>query len=205
MSGGSYQWSTMLPYGNEKFSPFATRKDGQLSAPWQGDRRAVHVVRFDQAAFDAAHAQAVVDAQIALAVSALAQVVRDMTRALADDAVTQATTAAKARFLEDYLDEALWEDHAKTLKLAAPWSRSPAVKGYEGVEGGLRWLTARLVETGRHPYRLTVGEAMSVLGEPVVDRPEYGHQSGRPVIFPDDVLALRYPEPPQNAGLLEGA
>lgn len=66
----------------------------------------------------------------------------------------------------------------------------------------MRWLTARLVETGRHPYRLTVAEALSVLDEPVVDRPEYGYGSGRGVTFPDDVLALRYPEPPKNAGLL---
>ena len=44
-----------------------------------------------------------------------------------------------------------------------------------------------------------------MLAEPVVDCPEYGHQSGRPVTFPDDVLALRYPEAPENAGLLEGA
>lgn len=42
-----------------------------------------------------------------------------------------------------------------------------------------------------------------MLDEPVVDRPEYGYASGRTVTFPDDVLALRYPVPPENAGPLE--
>lgn len=40
-------------------------------------------------------------------------------------------------------------------------------------------------------------------GEPCMDRSERSHfASNRQVTFPDDVLSLRYPDPPANAGLL---
>jgi len=199
-----HPWSTRPAYqGNGQGSGFGRRDDGRLTPPWQCDRRALTIVRLDEDAYEAAHAQALADAAARQADEAPTTLVRELTRALEAAAIERITAAAKARFLEDYVDETLWADHAKSLQLVAPWRRSPVAKGYQGVEGGLRWLTARLVESGRHPYGLSVAEAVTLLGEPIVDRPEYGHQSGAQLVFPEGVLALRYPDAPANAGVLE--
>lgn len=204
-SSSHYRWTKDKPYGQRAVTDhFAKRDDDQLTPPWDRDRTTWYVVRLDEDAYAAAHAQALADRAIAATVDAATSTVRELTRALGDQWVVQATAAAKARFIEDYLDESLWEDHAKGLRIHAPWWGTPK-KGYQGVDGGLRYLTGRLVETGRHPYGLTVAQALATLDEPVLDRPEHGWSSGRDVTFPDDVLTLRYPDPPANAGLLEAA
>lgn len=196
------RWTKDKPWSERGHNEhFAKRNDDQLTPPWEQDRTAWRVVWVDDAAYADAHAQALADLDISRKASALSDASRELEQHLADAWREQATAAAKARFLEDYLDESLWEDHAKSLKIQVPWFTH--TKGYEGVSGGLTYLTGRLVETGRHPYGLTVAEAVELLGEPCLDRPGHSHfPSDRQVTFPDDVLSLRYPDPPANAGLL---
>ena len=195
-------WTKDKPWtGRAHNEHFAKRDDDQLTPPWGQDRTAWQVVWVNDAAYAAAHAQALAAKAISDTASAMYDATRTLTQHLADAWRAQATAAAKVRFLEDYLDESLWEDHAKSLRIQVPWHGS--TKGYEGVSGGLAYLTGRLVETGRHPYGLTVAQAVEILGEPVLDRPDLSRfPSNRPVTFPDDVLSLRYPDPPANAGLL---
>ncbi|EYR64873.1 hypothetical protein N866_03250 [Actinotalea ferrariae CF5-4] len=198
----SRRWSTDKPYSDRGAGEhFAKRDDGQLTPPWGSDRAAWYVVRLDEDAYDAAHAQALAERSVAVKVEALTTTTRELARSLAEQWVERATAEAKARFVEDYLDDSLWEDHAKGVTIRCPWWGSPR-DGYAGVDGALHYLTGRLVESGRHPFGLTVAQAVAALGEPVLDRPDHGWSSGREVTLPEDVLTLRYPAPPSNAGLL---
>jgi hypothetical protein len=130
----------------------------------------------------------------------LSRTARGLTDSLEQVWRDRAEAAAKARFLEDYLDESLWSDHVKTLRLNPPWRRQ-VDKGYEGTAAGLDHLVARLVEGGRHPYGLTVAQALAMLDEPLTERDSF-MKSDRVVTIAADVLDLRFPAPPQNAGVI---
>ena len=120
----------------------------------------------------------------------------------------RAVAAAKVRFLEDYADESLWEDHQKTLKIQVPfaWRGPTEPKRYTGTRAALEHLVDRLVEDGTPPYGLTVAEAVATLDEELVTHAGHewrGDGGGKVVAIAQDVLELRFPDGPPVAGLLE--
>ncbi len=166
---------------------------GEVPPPWAEDRRGNQVVFLDDAVLADAQQHADLWDANRRARAVLEGQARTLTDGLAQAWVDRATGEAKARFLEDYLDESLWEDHAKGLRIHAPWLTT-RVNGYTDVDAGLARVTNRLVESGRAPYGLTVAEAIELLGEPVVTTSRWSED--REVTFPDDVLDLRYPGAP---------
>ena len=184
-------------------------KVGRFQAPFMGDNRRHQVVYLDETVLAAAIAQAEAWDELRRAKGGLEDQARDLVVGIEAAWYDRAVAAAKVRFLEDYADESLWEDHAKTLKIQVPFAwRGPTTepKGYAGTRGALEHLVYRLVEDGHPPYGLTVTEAVATLDEQLVTHPGHewrGDGGGKVVTIAQDVLELRFPDGPPVAGLLE--
>ncbi|WIE81153.1 hypothetical protein [Curtobacterium sp. MCSS17_016] len=89
----------------------------------------------------------------------------------------------RARYIEDFGDDELWDEHKKTL-------REPAYPHWKSNFGSstdfLSVLTRRLLEAGIDPAGMTVVEAAAAA-------------PGDPIDIPEDSLALRYPPHPDPA------
>lgn len=193
----SDRWSNYGPYRaqSDNASPFVPRKDRSLTAPWEADRTALRVVWTDPAEVEKARAQAVAYREAPQAFSGERRIVDTLLASLSDQWEETATAAARARFLEDYLDETLWVEHLGKNPITAPWSP----RGRDSkTRAALEWLVSRLVESGRPPYGLTVNEAISLLGEDLIERSAHSSNPffDKTVAVSPDAAEFRFPDPP---------
>jgi hypothetical protein len=172
-------------------------RQGTVVEPWARDNRSLLIVFFDEQV----HAAAVREAQTwetnRVAIARLAAEADRLVSSIERAWLERATAQAKARFMEDYADESLWDDHAKSLKITVPFGArsSTEPKEYRGTQAALDWLVRRLTEDGLAPYGLTVREAIADLGEDLVTLPgtEWAYDSGGKVVgVAEDVLDLRF-------------
>lgn len=187
--GGNHVWR---PPFNQGITPLRTE---QPEVPWHSTSSQVYLdaAVFARAQLDAAawEARRLETAHLDVTVVAL--------MAGAQDARRDAQLAiAKARFLEDYADETLWEDHAKTVKVDEralhQFSEEPASRAI--------WhAVRRLVEDGKAPWGLTIAEAFAVLGEPPTKATGPSWEPVQvPIEIPDELLALRLADEPAGRG-----
>lgn len=171
---------------------------GVIRPPWTSDRRGNFIIWTDEQALADAQAQADEWNQQRARIARARNEVRRLTDGIEQAWTERAYAEAKARFIEDYGDESLWPAHEETLTLIAPWShRARQDKAYKGTGAGLAHLVSRLMETGRPPYGLTVGDALVVLAESLHEPEAFTHRvsrGGREVSLHADVLDLRFPE-----------
>lgn len=181
---------------SEWFSTGAFERRGMLNAPWEGHTGIWHVVRCDEelvASLKAAH----------LALAHRKKIERDPLAAEAGDVfaslerlwVAQQTAAAKARFLEDYQDMTLWEDHAKTVNIVWPYStRSGSRHGR--IMGALFQHVSALVEDGNAPWGLSVAQVLEQRATPMSVPDHWGPSPDRDQSIPQEILDLRFgPKP----------
>lgn len=170
---------------------------GTVVEPWAGDNRSHQIVFLDEQVHTAAVRGAQVWETNRAAIARLNVEANRLIGSIERAWLERATAQAKARFMEDYADESLWDDHAKSLKITVPFGArsSTEPKEYRGTRAALDILVRRLTEDDLAPYRLTIREAIADLGEDLVTLPgtEWTHDSGGKVVtVAEDVLDLRF-------------
>ena len=173
---------------------------GDVVAPWDSDAARNYMVHIDEATVEVArkHAQDREDARVARAV--FMQTVDALWGALAEQWTANARAHVKARFLEDYQDESLWEGHAKTANLVFPYGHQGTGE-QRSVGGAVVWLIERAVESANPPFGLTVGELTDRRSEFEITVPAGQHGRGSSAHaftgdIPEDLRVLRFPDAP---------
>lgn len=97
---------------------------------------------------------------------------------------TAARAAAYAKFVKDYGDPALWDDHSKGLRFDCPHA------GHRGWEKPWERAIERLVFAGADLAALTVADMAAL----------HAARFGEPVEVPEDLAGYRFPGPGEKAG-----
>ncbi|WIB65362.1 hypothetical protein [Curtobacterium sp. MCBD17_040] len=107
---------------------------------------------------------------------------RDLAIAVRGQWTDLAWARLRARYVEDFGDDELWDEHKKTLREP----RYPHWKSHYGSSSDfLTVLTGRLLDAGIDPAGMSVVEAAAVA-------------PGDPIVIPDDCVELRYPATPKG-------
>ena len=177
----------------------ATRH-GEVIAPWDGAAARNYLVYTDEAAIAVArkHAQDRENARVTRA--HLNQAAESLWQGIVEQWTAAALAEKKARFLEDYQDISLWDDHAKTVSVVFPYGHNGSYE-QRAVGGAVLWLVQRAVESGTPPFGLTVGDLVDRRAEFEVQVPAGAHGRGSSVHtftgeVPQDLRVLRFAEAP---------
>lgn len=173
------------------------------AAPWS-DNRKNDLVWIDEPAFATASRHADQWEAARHAASLLGVQADQALHGVEGEWLDRQVAEAKARFLEDYADEALWAEEEKRVrgKVVPPWRGHGSRHGHEDAWCAVRYLVRRLAELGRIPWGMTVAEAAADLGETLNPRAGswqkdwYRPDALDAADLPEDIAELRFaPEP----------
>lgn len=187
-------------YRSEKTWSTGFQADGEIEAPWEGHRENTHIVRVDTDLVEATRATALRLVHERARVRRLESTRNLLLESLANDWTRQRWDAAKARFLEDYHDESLWEDHAKTIRVTYPYHRDNDPTRL------VHQVVSRLVEDGTPPWGQTVQDVLAAWSEPVPVTDFMGRTRDlADAEVPADLLELRFADEPAGTDLVATA
>lgn len=113
-----------------------------------------------------------------------------LTRSVQDAWMSREWAKLRTRYVEDFGDDDLWEEHQKTVKAPRyPYDDSP--NNWSQTKTSLHATVRALVEAGHPPYGLTVREAVARHTELALPAPatRWGKE---PLPVPDELLDLRF-------------
>jgi hypothetical protein len=143
--------------GNWFLRPGSSR----VETPWGGSNETKLIVRRDQDTIDKVEVMVRALASEQAAVEPLRRAAETLLTSLETAWLAQRTAEAKARFLEDYADMTLWDDHAKSLKLVYPYGRNTDHRPAGAARRAVTQAVNELVETGTAPWGLTVADVVT--------------------------------------------
>lgn len=141
---------------NTGLDPLTTK---QPERPWS-DRRKNYLVWVDEQVLADAERDAAAWEAARLEGARLWAVVSELWSGVEAEWQQRAIAAAKARFMEDYADESLWQEHLADQKQKGAFAPPSDWNRNGSYARAARYAVARLVEDGNPPWGLTVGEAV---------------------------------------------
>jgi len=183
------------PPFNSGISPLRTAAP---EVPWESNNHRRRIVHVEPAAIAQAKADADAWEADRLAAARLGVTAERLEDGAKADWTSRQLDAARARFLDDFADEAAWAEREAAVQKGqrGPWTKS-------GKESDPWWAARfairRLVETGRSPWGMTIARAVALLGEPLDPRAgSYQHDWWRPealeVALSEEIASLLLPD-----------